>query len=449
MRRNRISVYLFLSAYDPQGKTSGSIDPLGVLQNYLQLADLFLPGITTVTRRSRYLSMLCSAIANAEDRADLPPGPTGLTRRRKAVEAFERLWALACVAAREKGNGTAADGLRGVTYAQRALPAFRGDNVSPAFDFLKYQERTGAIGTYWTALVAWHLIDGDTGQLLNDGRRLAKEFETPPLTEKALERLADPVKAADVKLPLSDLHDWAHHCHLAAAGASEKQLLRDLLVGHASRGCVARALLGFGRKLPAQWNVSAWRQLKGKLANDNEASRNHLPVIIEAICALEAFHEAALAVFETLLWWGTEFPQHSMTELAGDSQLAVAVERTRETACALQAFFHTCECKEIRKALHNLQELARELEGCETARDLLEAVRKRHRKVQEGKVDGGMPKSEWLSVSQGGQVLRPAPRFQRLDRPPAPMAEFFTHPYRIEAFIEMLCENDFLAKAAA
>jgi hypothetical protein len=448
-RRNCISVFLFLSAYDPQGKTSGSIDPLGVLQNYLQLADLLLPGITTVTRRSRYVSMLCSAIANAEDRGDLPPGPVGLTRRRKAVEPFERLWALACVAAREKGHENAADGLRGVTYAQRALPAFRGDNVSPAFDFLKYQERTGAIGTYWTALVAWHLINGDTGELLPDGKRLAKEFETPPLTEKALARLADPLKAADVKLPRNDLLGWARHCHLAAAGAIEKQLLRDLLVGQASRGCVARALLGLGRKLPAQWNVSAWRQLKRKLATDNEASRNDLPVVIEAMCALEAFHEAALAAFETLLWWGTEFSQHTMTELAGDPQLAVAVERTRETARDLQAFFHTCECKEIRKALNNLQELAREFECCKTAGDLLDGIRKRHRKVQEGKVDGGVPKSEWLSVSQVGQVLRPAPRFQRLDRPPPPMGEVLTHPYRIEAFIEMLRENDFFPSAAA
>jgi hypothetical protein len=402
-----------------------------------------------VTRRSRYLSMLCAAIANAEDRDDLPPGPTGLTRRRKAVGPFERLWALACVAARERGNQTAADGLRGVTYAQNAWDALRGDNVSPAFDLLKYQERTGAVGVYWTALVAWHLIDRDSGQLLSEGRELARKFGAPPLTEKSLERLADPLKAANIRLQRNDLLAWASQCHLAAAGESEKQLLRNLLVGDASRGCVARALLGFGEELPGNWDVSAWRKLKGKLATDNEASRYHLPVVIEAICALEAFHEAALAVFETLLWWGTEFPQHSMTELARDPQLAVAAERTRETACALQAFFHTCECKEIRKALHNLQELAREFEGCETARDLVEAVRKRHRKVQEGKVDGGVPKSEWLSVSQGGQVLRPAPRFQRLNRPPPPMAEFFTHPYRIEAFIEMLCENDFLSKAAA
>jgi hypothetical protein len=420
-----------------------------VLQNYLQLADLLLPGITTVTRRSRYLSMLCAAIANAEDHGDLPPGPTGLTRRRKAVEPFERLWALACVAAREQGHEAAADGLRGVTYAQRAWQAFRGDKVGPAFDFLKFQERTGAVGTYWMALVAGHLLDRDTGQLLNEGRRLAREYKPPPLTEKGLERLADPLKAASISLPRNDLVNWASHCHLAAAEPSEKRLLRDLLVGHASRGCVARALLGFGQELPETWTVAAWRKLKDKLATDTEACGYGLPVVIEAICVLEAFHEAPLAVFETLLWWGTEFPQHTLTELAGDLPLASAVERTRHTARALQAFFQSCEHREVRKALSNLQGLALQFEGCKTARDLLEAVRTRHRMVQEGKLDGGVPKSEWLSVSQGGQVLRPAPRFQRLDRPPPPTGEVLTHPYRIEAFIEMLRENDFFPTHAA
>jgi hypothetical protein len=443
--RNYISVSLFLSAYDPQGKASGSIDPLGVLQNYLQLADLLLPGITTVTRRSRYLSMLCAAIANAEDHGDLPPGPTGLTRRRKAVEAFERLWALACVAARENGNEAADDGLRGITYAQRAWQAFHGDKVSPAFDFLKYQERTGAVGTYWMALVAGHLIDRDTGQLLNEGRRLAKEFSSPPLSGKDLERLSDPLKAPDVRLPRNELLNWAENCHLGAARSSEKQLLRDLLVGQASRGCLGRALSRFGEGLPGTWIVSAWRKLKGKLAADAEASRYHLPVVIDGIFALEAFHEAALAVFQTLLWWGTELPQHTVTELAGDPQFGIAVERTRGTARELRAFFQTCECKETRKALQNLQELALELESCKTTRDLLEAVRKRHRKVQEGKLDGGVPKSEWLSVTQAGQVLRPAPRFQRLDRPPPAIGKVLTHPYRIEAFIEMLSENDFFS----
>jgi hypothetical protein len=51
---NRV-VLPFLAAYDPLGGKSGSIDPLGALQSYGSLADLLLPGVTTITTRSRYL----------------------------------------------------------------------------------------------------------------------------------------------------------------------------------------------------------------------------------------------------------------------------------------------------------------------------------------------------------------------------------------------------------
>ena len=52
----------FLTAYDPLGGSSGSIDPLGALQTYGALADMLLPGVTTIATRSRYLSMLCAAL---------------------------------------------------------------------------------------------------------------------------------------------------------------------------------------------------------------------------------------------------------------------------------------------------------------------------------------------------------------------------------------------------
>jgi hypothetical protein len=114
----------FLTAYDPLGSTSGSIDPLGALQTYTSLADLLLPGVTTITTRSRYLSMICAAIGNAEKYRAFLPGASGLAQRRRAVEPFERLWAIACVAARDDGSSEAADGLRGITYAEKIYRQF-------------------------------------------------------------------------------------------------------------------------------------------------------------------------------------------------------------------------------------------------------------------------------------------------------------------------------------
>lgn len=388
--------------------------------------------------------MLCAAIANAEALGDLPPGPTGLTRRRKAVGPFERLWALACVAAQEQGNDAAGDGLRGITYAQRAWKAFTGDRVGPAFDFLRYQERTGAVGTYWVALAGAGLIDHDTGQLRSEGRRLASALGKPPLVGKPLVHLADPARSAEVRVPRNALLEWADQCHLAAADTSEKTLLREVLVGNPRRQCVARALLRFGPALPNRWDVAAWTELKSKLAVDTEACNLLLPVVIDAVIALEAFHEAAMAVFQTLLWWGTVSADSTLTGLAGDAELAGAAENTRAKARELQVFFQACACKDARKALADLQPLAQQFATCSTARGLLDTVLTRHGEVQDGKLDGGVRKSTWLAVTEGSKVLKPAARFQRSERPAPATGATFTHPYRIEAFIEMLRENAWL-----
>src|SRR5262245_56959457 len=129
----------FLTAYDPVGSTSGSIDPLGALQSYGVLADLLLPGLSTITTRSRYLTMLSWALCNADAHRTFSPGGAGLAERRKAIEPAERLWALACVAAREQGGPGAADGLRGVSYAEKAYRDFarQGGPVHLNFRMLK------------------------------------------------------------------------------------------------------------------------------------------------------------------------------------------------------------------------------------------------------------------------------------------------------------------------
>ena len=65
----------------------------------------------------------------------------------------------------------------------------------------------------------------------------------------------------------------------------------------------------------------------------------------------------------------------------------------------------------------------------------------RHHRVQSGKLDGGMPKRDWV-VWDGTALLRPAPRFQRSDRPALATGVSLTHPYRLEQFVLMLREND-------
>jgi hypothetical protein len=221
----------FLTAYDPLGGSSGSIDPLGALQTYGKLADLLLPGVTTITTRSRYLSMLCAALASTEKHRQILPGASGLSQRRKAVESFERLWALACVAAREAGHEGAANGLRGITYAEKSYRSFvtNGKKVNCDFPLLKFQSRTGAVGTYWNALVGGQLVHPDTGSLAVEGQELAEHFPELPLESKDRGRLADPESAHRVSLALEDLIAWSEKCHLQGASRKERQQLGEAL----------------------------------------------------------------------------------------------------------------------------------------------------------------------------------------------------------------------------
>ena len=157
----RIMSLPFITKYDPLGESSASIDPLGALQVYGALVDRLLPGLSTITTRPRYLTLVCAALQLAEKSRTYPPGPAGVTQRRAAAEPFERLWALASVLALDAGAESATNGLRGVTFATKAIRDFQARNItpSPRYRLLKYQSRTGGIPTYWVTLTGANLVD--------------------------------------------------------------------------------------------------------------------------------------------------------------------------------------------------------------------------------------------------------------------------------------------------
>jgi hypothetical protein len=438
----------FLTAFDPLGGTSGSVDPLGALQAYGALADLLLPGVSTVTTRSRYLAVICRALHNAETRRDLPPGAAGLNERRKAVEPFERLWALACVAARDKGHEGAVDRLRGITYAERAYQDFtrRGDKVSPDFKLLKYQGRTGAVGTYWTAMVGGGLVDPDSGRLMPEGVELAETFPQPPLADRELNRLSRPDEAHRVSLPVGDLCRWAEQSHLAAATPEEKRLLADALTQDERRDCLAQALGELRRAgaLPDGWDLPWLVRLGKKLQSDERALRLGLPEVVQAVVAAERFHEAALAVFGCLLWWGTTRPGDPVEHLLAEEVFKRAADQARQTARGFVEFRGACERAEVRRAIDSLAPYAQAVDRGTTARHVMDETISRHHRVQSGKASGGVPKRDWVAFD-ANRLLRPSPRYQVAEPPAAPRGDVLTHPYRLEPFVGMLRENDALA----
>ena len=439
----------FLTAYDPLGGSSGSIDPLGALQTYGALADMLLPGVTTITTRSRYLSMLCAALANAERHQRLLPGASGLAQRRKAVEPFERLWALACVAAREQGLSLAADGLRGITYAEKTYRHFakNGKKVNPDFQLLKYQSRTGAVGTYWTALIGGELAHPDTGALAHEGFELSQQFPAPPLTEKDRKRLADPEVAHRVSLPLNDLTEWAASCHLVAAKGAEKEQLGDALTADDRRDCINRALSSMADTdaLPEAWDTQSFERLRSKLHSIERAVGVGLPTVVDAILVTERFHEAVLAVFQFLLWWGTQHASKTVDDMVAEPDVQKATDRCRETALLLRQYRETCERTEVREAIKGLASFVYAIDRATSPRLVVDEILHRHHQVQSGKVDGGVPKRDWIAFD-GGKILRPSPRFQRKEPPAAAVGNNLTHPYRLEPFIYMLRENNVLPR---
>lgn len=135
-----------ISAYDPKTRAAGSVDPLGALTAYGALADGLMPGLTTVTFRARYLSMICSALywlekAEKAGKVTVPAGPTGITFRRRAVEPFERLWALACAR-----DGKDTSGIKGIRSASKQAEKINTEEyTTPEYKLLKSQNRNAGV----------------------------------------------------------------------------------------------------------------------------------------------------------------------------------------------------------------------------------------------------------------------------------------------------------------
>jgi len=352
------------------------------------------------------------------------------------------LWAIACVGAREAGHDDAADGLRGITYAEKTYAAFvASDNkVNCDFRLLKYQSRTGAVGTYWTALIGAQLVHADSGALSDEGIELAKQFPQLPMDTKDRMRFADPEIAHRVSIPLDELLAWSKQSHLQAAGHQERQKLGEALTADDRRECVRRALAMMVDKIPDAWETASLERLRKNLVTVPRAVELGLPVVIDAIVVMEQFHEAVLTVFETLLWWGTQNAGKPVADLAVDSDSRKAAERCRETARNLREFRERCEIRDVRDAVDGLAGFCFQVDRCRSERELVTELLDRHHRVQSGKIDGGMPKRDWIGCDST-TLLRPSPRFQRNERPAAARGMSLTHPYRLEPFVYMLREN--------
>ena len=180
-----------------------------------------------------------------------------------------------------------------------------------------------------------------------------------------------------------------------------------------------------------------------KLKSFPRAVELGLPIIIDAIVVTEHFHEAVLAAFETLLWWGTVNAGRPVADLVVDADFRKASDRCRETAQSVRTFRECCERIDVRDAIESLAGFCFQVDRCRSERELVTELLDRHHRVQSGKVDGGMAKRDWIGWDSTS-LLRPSPRFQRKDRPGLATGVSLTHPYRLEPFVHMHRENSVL-----
>jgi len=343
----------------------------------------------------------------------------------------------------------AADGLRGITYARDNYRYFSdtGKRVNVEFKLLKYQSRTGAVGTYWTALVGGELVDRDTGALTAEGSELANEFPMPQLMAHQYRLLADPETAHRVSMPIEDLSEWAETCHLVAARRAEHEQLGDALIADNRRECLSRALRNMiaRARLPDVWDMPSLKRLRKELNASPTAVDLGLTTVIDGVLATERFHEAVLTVFQSLLWWGTMQSNDPLDDLLAMGDFRQATDRCCEMSLLLRQFRDGCDDKDIREAISGLASFASAIERATSARLVVDEILRRHHDVQSGKVDGGGPKRDWVALD-GGKLLRPPSRFQRREPPPPALGKSLTHPYRLEPFIYMLRETGVLPR---
>jgi hypothetical protein len=273
-----------------------------------------------------------------------------------------------------------------------------------------------------------------------EGQELAEHFPELPVESKDRGRFADPESAHRVSLPLEDLIAWSEECHLQAAGRKERQQLGEALTADDRRECGSRALAMMADEIPDVWETDALERLRRSLATLPRAVELGLPVVIDAIVVTEQFHEAVLVVFETLLWWGTQNTGKPVADLVIDSDFRKAADRCRETAQNLRGFRERCERLDVRNAVEGLAGFCFQVERYRSEREFVTELLDHHHRVQSGKVDGGMPKRDWIGWDST-TLLRPSPRFQRNDRPRFATGMSLTHPYRLEPFVYMLREN--------
>jgi hypothetical protein len=445
---------LFWTAYDPLDLASGSLDPLGFARGNLALADRFLPSFTTVSTVPRYVSMLCAALRAVRW---YYPHESGIAsskarqERLKMVKSFERAWAIACgLVARDAVIGQeAARGLRGIRYVNRRLEKLsRREKYiqTGSFNLLSNQERYGGIGVYSTFLEECHLASIRNFNLRPLGEALAESFPAPPAGTL--------VHDEDAWLSLDALKEWGSHAHVGAFTTAEGAVMADALRGGEEadhpdhvRWAALRMLADLSMQ-PDYDEGELFRAMAKELQGGGFNGLGFPTICLDQINAtlqmlepFEQFYQGVLFVFERIRGAASDEAEARFSDLALKEPMDEAAQAVRKSADALRRAVvaarevNATTAGEVEAILQESGILALVDEViCAPAdiSDLMRVVLRRHRQVQSGKFDKGLPKAAWVRTADGNDRVRlTAQRYQlSAAQRPARWKDVVRHPYR-------------------
>lgn len=166
--------HIAYSLLDRLERTSKNEDPLGFFTYATRLADQWLPGITTRTRRARYYSMVCGGLLLIEDefKDELRRAEQRDEEITRLFMRWERLWAT--------WNGAIEADAPGMIGRNKVSPLFKENTFQPRtldYSFIQRQPDLGALGSYRSSLEATRLLREDCLDLTTpDGKRLGAMF---------------------------------------------------------------------------------------------------------------------------------------------------------------------------------------------------------------------------------------------------------------------------------
>lgn len=288
------------SALDRLDRSTANEDPLGFFTFATRLADEWLPGITTRTRRIRYYAMVCGGLHLIEEefRDVLRVVENRDAEITRLFMRWERLWAV--------WNTSVATDRSGMIGKNKVSALFKDEKFasrSVDYSFIQRQSDLGALGAYRSSMVDFGLLCKDRVELTYDGETLGEMFWNHGVNRRAWNQSVRVLGTGSFLFPR-----WKHQ--LAEYGErfgldrdplkKEKTFLRSRLVP-AGDGVNRRSRLldyirkrGWGHLDEYDILVSAARR---------GASTKHQSEALErcaaTIVALEEFRTATLGLLNT------------------------------------------------------------------------------------------------------------------------------------------------------